>query len=309
MAAEAQALQPANRQRAPSIENEADLENQVINVQDESKDQYQRGVRVLMAQANAIISTLLILVLGGSGYIVAELIISDEAALSPSIRTVVYSLTLIATGTLAYYGLFFTHRYGGTTQQIRILEKAKDLLVAGNAEFEEQATDLKTKVKELTDFTNINIRQTQDKLESIVEDGEEIGRIAASIKSNNEETAEMFKIIKEIQRLTKKLRRDIGRNELMKIFYELENSDDDKDGLNKAEYDRFMDRLDKETADAFREVTSFRRMDRNGNGNGVIEVKEFERALNDVYEYLDELDQRDVAEFERQEFELQQANR
>ena len=247
-----------------SIDNEDDV--QEVIVQDDAKGQYERSVRILQLQVNLIISSLLVVVLGGSGYIIAELIINDTDTLNPSIRTIAYSITLIATGGLSYYGLFFTHRYGGTTQQIRILERAAELLKVGNDEFEEQGNKLKLQVADLTNFTDINIRQTQDKLESIVEDGEEIGRIAASINTNNAETAEMFKIIKEIQVLTKKLRRDIGRNELMKIYYELENSDDGQAGLNKKEYDKFIDRLDKETADAFREVTTFKKMDRNGNG-------------------------------------------
>ena len=300
--------QQDQRARSGTIVNEAQAENANIEVKESDEGKFEREVRILTAQANVIISLLLVVVLGSSGYIIAELIIINDGnadtSLSPAIRTAAYSVTLLATAALSYYGLFFTHRYGGTTQQIRILESAGALLKANNDEFANQAGQLQSEVAQLTRFTDINIRQTQDKLESIVEDGEEIGRIAKSINTNNEETAEMFKIIKEIQVLTKQLRRDIGRNELMKIYYELENSDDNEAGLNKKEYDRFIDRLDKETADAFREVTTFRRMDRNNNG--VIEVGEFEQALNDVYEYLDELDRADVEAFN---LEFEEVNR
>ena len=79
------ALQPAPSapvaNRAPSIENEGDV-NSVV-VQDDAKGQYERGVRILQAQVNLIISSLLVIVLGGSGYIIAELVINNTETLNP----------------------------------------------------------------------------------------------------------------------------------------------------------------------------------------------------------------------------------
>ena len=286
--------------RPPSVENTINSAP-IVNVQNDTSDQYVISVRRLQTRANIIISLLVVIAGLATIYIIVEL--SGGAALGLTgglefIRNIAFAITAVATSGLGYYGLYFTHRFGGTARQIAILERAGAVLAAGNQEFENQTERLAQEVTGLNNLTRNTIRNTQNKLEDIVKNGEEIGRIGNAIQTNNEDTIDFFNAIKIIQQLTKQLQRQIGKNELVKIFYELENADDGKPGLNKQEYDVFILRLDKETADAWREVTrGFRRL---AGRDDIISYGEFERGLNRVYDFLDRKDQRDVEEINRQ---------
>eukprot|EP00483_Globobulimina_turgida_P006493 UN06503 len=196
---------------------------------------------------------LVTIVISGVLYVVVS---SAVSTFPTSIQTISYIVVLSAAGGGAYYGLYFSHRYGGTTEQIDIIEAAAEVLKENNKIFDEQATSLGHEVDNLRSLTDNNLQRTQNRFASVIDDGKEIGRIGKLIKANNKQTTDFFNDIEEILRLTNLLQRQIRKNKLVSMFYELEYLDDDQAGLNKDEYKKLLSRLDKDTADAFREGPS-----------------------------------------------------
>jgi len=278
----------------------------VINLQKDSEDYYVTEVKRLKAKTYLVLILLLVLIVCGGVFIAAELFVNEinqYNTIPEYVQTIVFAVVMVAAILVAYYGMFFTHRYGGASQQIKILEDQGKVLEEANNELDAQATNLTNSVVQLKDLTNNTVSSTQNKLNDVIKDGEEIGRIGRAITENNEQTAEFFNDIEEILELTHTLKRQIGKNQLMQIFYELESMDDGQDGLNRTEYNHFMEKLDKDTADAFREVTTFNKMDRNRNG--IIDVWEFEDVLNEVFDNLDKKDRANTTRFALDEDEVE----
>merc|ERR1712129_504673 len=79
---------------------------------------------------------------------------------------------------------------------------------------------------------------------------------------------------------------EVDKTNLLNLFYEIEFRDDGADGLNENEYKIFTGRLDDATAAKFK---SFREMDINGDGN--IDMDEFQTELDRIYNRGDEMKQ------------------
>merc|ERR1711933_380948 len=72
---------------------------------------------------------------------------------------------------------------------------------------------------------------------------------------------------------------------LLNLFYELEFNDDDIPGLSQYEYQTFLARLDEDIASKFKFKT-YEQMD--VNGDGTIDLEEFQAELDRIYNRMDE---------------------
>ena len=65
---------------------------------------------------------------------------------------------------------------------------------------------------------------------------------------------------------------------LLSLFYDMQNADDDEDGLSPAEFKYLLYDLDEHILERFSEFDQF-----DLNGDGVIDINEFETVLDNVY--------------------------
>ena len=261
----------------------------VIKVEDESIGSKVKEVQALKCSVYTFLSIAIIPIAWALLFIFVEFSLNAAGeAFDDLVQTITYIIMMAVVTFASFFGLWFTHRYGGIAQQARILKAASEVLRAGAEIFNSQINDLDAQIGNLENLTINKVRGTQDLLAGVVLEGQAIGELTQSIKGNDAETTQFIDDVHEILALIKILQRQISKNELMQLFYQVAN-DDNEEGLSKEEYLKYLDRLNKETADAFREeFRSWKKMDKNRNGK--IDANEFEDGLNKIFDNLDRKD-------------------
>ena len=260
-----------------------------IKVEDESIGSKVKEVQALKCSVYTFLSIATIPIAWALLFIFVEFSLNAAGeAFDDLVQTITYIIMMAVVTFASFFGLWFTHRYGGIAQQARILKAASEVLRAGAEIFNSQINDLDAQIGNLENLTINKVRGTQDLLAGVVLECQAIGELTQSIKGNDAETTQFIDDVHEILALIKILQRQISKNELMQLFYQVAN-DDNEEGLSKEEYLKYLDRLNKETADAFREeFKSWKKMDKNRNGK--IDANEFEDGLNKIFDNLDRKD-------------------
>eukprot|EP01084_Bolivina_argentea_P319577 554293_1 len=143
----------------------------VINVKqlvfkaDPDEEPKQNEVRMLKLQAYAIMFLLFTLVTAGILYFIADTV--SSAALANSeitflqyIKILTYGVVLLSAAGAAYYGLYFSHAYGATSEQIDLIKTAQELLSEHSNIIKAQVTDLGKEVGGITQLTDNQLKST-----------------------------------------------------------------------------------------------------------------------------------------------------
>eukprot|EP01083_Nonionella_stella_P056388 148492_1 len=100
-------------------------------------------------------------------------------------------------------------------------------------------------------------------------------------RGNNEFALMMDEMHDSLWEEYEKIKMEAEKADILKLFYDKQDLDDDQAGLSKREFEWLMFDLDEEVQKLF---PSFEEMDEDGNGN--IDVLEFEKYLDVVYKKI-----------------------
>eukprot|EP01084_Bolivina_argentea_P319579 554296_1 len=132
---------------------------------DPDEEPKQNEVRMLKLQAYAIMFLLFTLVTAGILYFIADTV--SSAALANSeitflqyIKILTYGVVLLSAAGAAYYGLYFSHAYGATSEQIDLISSAHDVLSEHNKIIRDQVNDLGVAVGGITQLTDNQLKST-----------------------------------------------------------------------------------------------------------------------------------------------------
>merc|ERR1712154_721381 len=109
-----------------------------------------KEVQALNCRVYLLLSMAIIVYAFGVLFIFVEISLNASGTEVPSyVQTVVYVVMMVVAVSTSYFGLWFTHRYGGIAQQAKILAKASKVLRAGAAAFDLQINDLDAQISVL----------------------------------------------------------------------------------------------------------------------------------------------------------------
>eukprot|EP01084_Bolivina_argentea_P024279 45257_1 len=213
------------------------------------------------------------------------------------INQIIYLILMLMGIGMVFYGLISLFRYGGTSRLIQNLAALSELIASQASQLALQTDSLENAVDALS-FETKRAKMRENNLNEIVGIGEEIGRLGMKINVDNVDVSAFFNDITLVQKAVGMIKRQIVKNEMMIKFYEYEMNDD-IEGLNKNEYELFINSLDKQTADTWRDIgLSWKNL--KGNDN-IIDAVEFESGLDKLFNALDRIDARTVKEFNRRQ--------
>eukprot|EP01084_Bolivina_argentea_P319580 554297_1 len=103
----------------------------------------------------------------GDKSIISRSVAVSSAALANSeitflqyIKILTYGVVLLSAAGAAYYGLYFSHAYGATSEQIDLIKTAQELLSEHSNIIKAQVTDLGKEVGGITQLTDNQLKST-----------------------------------------------------------------------------------------------------------------------------------------------------
>jgi len=182
----------------------------------------------------------------------------------------------------ALFGMYATFKFGEIDEQLLELKEHNRQLDEQVKSVAADGDNLASSINAFSAQVDVIMDNESDLKSQIKAFNRLENELKAEARSNNKEIVQFLQDVQLLFREFKALQITVEKANLLQLFYEIELRDDGSDGLNKNEYEIFMARLDPETAQKFK---SFREMDRNGDGN--IDIDEFQTELNRIYDRLD----------------------
>eukprot|EP01083_Nonionella_stella_P071640 192570_1 len=240
----------------------------------------------------AVVTSFLFVYIGGVTTF-AELGTLKSMQTSVMICMWVYTVCLVLT---ALYGVWTFYRFGGTQALIDHMQTTSDRLTMEADLLLTQTSDLTKSVHALSAVVDVSDKE-QGKLNSILTTGRTMIRLEEKVTASHTDMKWLVDELERLQKLIHLNQRQVDKNLMMQKYYEIEQEDGTA-GLNRDEYDLFMDQLDKQTRDTWREKYSFRKLSALNKDDRIVDAIEFQIALDDVFKRLDLEDQRAIAEFD-----------
>eukprot|EP00485_Elphidium_margaritaceum_P011563 CAMPEP_0202686748 /NCGR_PEP_ID=MMETSP1385-20130828/2517_1 /ASSEMBLY_ACC=CAM_ASM_000861 /TAXON_ID=933848 /ORGANISM="Elphidium margaritaceum" /LENGTH=365 /DNA_ID=CAMNT_0049341395 /DNA_START=21 /DNA_END=1118 /DNA_ORIENTATION=+ len=179
-------------------------------------------------------------------------------------------------------GCFVSFKFGTVSSNIDLLKDQTHKIADNVADFREIREMLKSQVNELKS-TLRQINTEKNELYKTVNKFDKLSESLQDKDGKSKHTAfaeECSTMVDDLYGQFEKIKLANDKANLLKIFYD-KQGDDGEDGLNPTEYEYLMFDLDEDIRERFPTFEEF-----DINGDGVIDIFEFEQKLDELYEKI-----------------------